>query len=120
MSNESVNTFDWRGTLARLADTIKTYIGQVLITSAGVSMTASFASHADILPPVIAWLMAIGFEVQWLRGLAQAGQTRSRWVGAMVAAGFSSIVIFGVLACLIGYKLLPERPEPLVGLLLAL
>lgn len=115
MSSESVKQF-----IKPFGEFFKIYGGQVMITSAGVSMTAFFAGHNNILPPLIAWLMAIGFEVQWIRGLMQAGQTKSPWVGAMVAAGFTSIVTFGVLACLIKYEVIPEKPDAWVGVILAI
>jgi hypothetical protein len=103
---------------------VKIFIGrfghQLLITSASVSMTAQFASSHNILWGPIAWAMAIGFEWAWLRGLAQAGETRSVWVNRMVKAGASSVVVYGVLWCLIRYEVIPDQPGPEWGIALAL
>lgn len=108
MSSESVKSF------------LERYGNQVLITSGGVALTAGFAQHAEILPWYVAWGMAIGFEWSWIRGLMQAGTTRSRWVTRMVWAGMSSVITFGVLFCLIRYGVIPERPGWEWGIVLSL
>jgi hypothetical protein len=97
-----------------------TYGSQAAITSASVSLNATFAMSHGILTPGFAWAQAIGFEWTYLRGLATAGQTKSRWVDALNIIAFVSVILYGVMACLVTYKVVPEKPEPVLAFFLAL
>ena len=96
------------------------YGSQAAITSASVSLNATFAMSHGILTPGFAWAQAIGFEWTYLRGLATAGQTKSRWVDALNIIAFASVILYGVMACLVTYKVVPEKPDPVLAFFLAL
>lgn len=96
------------------------YGSQAAITSASVSLNATFAMSHGILSPTFAWAQAIGFEWTYLRGLATAGQTRSRWVDALNIIAFASVILYGVMACLVTYRVVPDAPAPWLAALLAL
>jgi hypothetical protein len=96
------------------------YGSQAAITSASVSLNATFAMSHGILSPGFAWAQAIGFEWTYLRGLATAGQTKSRWVDALNIIAFVSVILYGVMACLVTYKVVPEKPDPVLAFFLAL
>jgi hypothetical protein len=72
------------------------YGSQAAITSASVSLNATFAMSHGILSPGFAWAQAIGFEWTYLRGLATAGQTKSRWVDALNIIAFVSVILYGL------------------------
>lgn len=95
--------------------------GQTLITSAGVSMTAAFATSHGVLDPVFAWAMAIGFEFSWLRALAHSGRVRgSGWVKWTILTGAASVGVYGVLWGLIRYEVVPSSEFGGWGWVLAL
>lgn len=96
------------------------YGSQAAITSASVSLNATFAMSHGILTPGFAWAQAIGFEWTYLRGLATAGQTKSRWVDALNIIAFASVILYGVMACLVTYKVIPPAPVPALAAVLAL
>jgi hypothetical protein len=96
------------------------YGSQAAITSASVSLNATFAMSHGILSPGFAWAQAIGFEWTYLRGLATAGQTKSRWVDALNIIAFVSVILYGVMACLVTYKVIPDKPAPVLAFFLAL
>lgn len=96
------------------------YGSQAAITSASVSLNATFAMSHGILSPTFAWAQAIGFEWTYLRGLATAGQTKSRWVDALNIIAFASVILYGVMACLVTYKVIPDTPVPGLAFFLAL
>jgi hypothetical protein len=96
------------------------YGSQAAITSASVSLNATFAMSHGILSPGFAWAQAIGFEWTYLRGLATAGQTKSRWVDALNIIAFVSVILYGVMACLVTYKVVPDVPDPGLAFLLAI
>ena len=96
------------------------YGSQAAITSASVSLNATFAMSHGILSPTFAWAQAIGFEWTYLRGLATAGQTKSRWVDALNIIAFASVILYGVMACLVTYKVVPDAPAPGLAAVLAL
>jgi hypothetical protein len=96
------------------------YGSQAAITSASVSLNATFAMSHGILTPAFAWAQAIGFEWTYLRGLATAGQTKSRWVDALNIVAFVSVILYGIMACLVTYQVIPEQPVPVLAFFLAL
>lgn len=118
----SVNSFRGRAfdfTIAGPARAAREYGSQFLITSASVFMNAGFAQAHNILDPRFAWAQAIGFEWTYLRGLANAGKTKSRWVDALNILAFVSVLLYGLMFCLIQYKVIPDSPEGLLAVLLA-
>lgn len=92
---------------------------QTMVTSASVAMNAGFAQSHGILPVEVAVIQAIGFEWTYLRGLASAGKTRSPWVDRLNYGAFVSVVLFGVMYCLVAYKVIPEAPSGLLAFFLA-
>lgn len=93
---------------------------QCLVTSASIAMNAGFAQSHNILDPGFAWAQAIGFEWTYLRGLASAGKTRSRWVDAMNVIAFASVILYGLMFCLVRYKVIPDRPDAALSFFLAI
>lgn len=93
---------------------------QCLITSASIAMNAGFAQSHGILDPWFAWAQAIGFEWTYLRGLASAGKTRSKWVDYMNMIAFVSVILYGVMFCLVQYHVIPDQPDKVLAVFLSL
>lgn len=92
---------------------------QTMVTSASVAMNAGFAQSHGILPWEVAVVQAIGFEWTYLRGLASAGKTRSPWVDRLNYGAFVSVMLFGVMYCLVAYHVIPEAPIGILAFFLA-
>lgn len=123
MTSMAIKRFGWRALDFTIGQPLRAawqYGSQAAITSASVSLNATFAMSHGILSPGFAWAQAIGFEWTYLRGLATAGQTKSRWVDALNIIAFASVVLYGVMACLVTYKVVPEKPEGGMAFFLAL
>lgn len=88
------------------------YLAQFLVTTAAAFMSAMFNTQHDVLPGIIAWPLALGFEVIYLSGLIAADRTvKSRWATGMIVAASLTSLIYGLLYVLGIYKVIPETPE---------
>jgi hypothetical protein len=97
------------------------YIAQFLVTTAAAFMSAMFNTQHQVLPPIIAWPLAAGFEIVFLSGLIAADRTaKSRWITAMIVAASLTSFTYGMLYVLGIYGVIPPKPEGSVALGLAL
>lgn len=97
------------------------YLAQFLVTTAAAFMSAMFNTQHGVLPDIIAWPLAIGFEIIFLSGLIAADRTaKSRWIGALVVAASFTSFTYGMLYVLGIYEVIPEKPEGAVAVALAL
>lgn len=84
---------------------------QVLLSTGSIAIMAQFAAHGGIVEPAIGYLIAIGVEWAYLRGLAYNQKAASRWGTALIWVAFLIMLIWGVLwaAYVYGaYSLTPE------------
>lgn len=109
----------YRATVAAPSRAALEHGNQALVTSAAAFMSAQFAMQHGILPGWIAWPLAAGLEWTYLKGLATAGTTRSRWGQALNVIAFVTSAVYGTLYTLGLYGVIPERPDPITALLLA-
>jgi hypothetical protein len=99
---------------------------QTLITSASVFMVAQFGMSHGILSWEIAWLMAVGFEWTWLRGVRTAGLVKrtvdsERWIKLLTGTALVTVIAYGMLY-IIGlpiFGVIPEHPGQEWGIALA-
>mgnify|MGYP001562516429 CR=1 FL=1 len=97
------------------------YVAQVLVTGAASFMSAKFNTQHAVLPPLVAWPLAIGFEAIYLSGLIAADRTvKSRWATAMIIAAALTSLIYGLLYVLGIYEVIPKKPAGAVAFGLAL
>jgi hypothetical protein len=97
------------------------YISQIIVTTGAAFMSAKFNTQHDVLPGVIAWPLAFGFEAIYLSGLVAADRlAKSRWIMGMVVAASLTSFIYGMLYVLGSYHVIPNRPEGAAALGLAL
>lgn len=90
----------WRYTVAEPLRVAVNYLPQVLITSASVYLVAGFGASHNILPPPVAYAMAVGFEWTLLRGWATAATLRgdTPWeVWGLNLTAFLTVVTYGIL-----------------------
>lgn len=87
-----------------------THGNQALITFASAYMNARFAQSHGLLPAEIAWLLAVGYEWTYLRGLASGSAHSTRWSSALNWVAFSTAVIGGLLYALGIYHVIPDQP----------
>lgn len=105
--------------LATPLRTAFTHGNQALVTLASAYMNAQFAQSHNILEPWIAWALAVGYEWTYLRGLASAERTQSRWTVALNAVALITAIIGGMLYCVDRYGALPTHPDRVTALLLS-
>lgn len=87
------------------------YVAQVLVTGAASFMSAMFNTQHGVLPPIVAWPLAIGFEAIYLSGLIAADRTvSSRWSTGMIVAASLTSFVYGLLYVLGVYGAIPEQP----------
>lgn len=89
---------------------------QLLISSASVAIVAVEAATIVPWPGNIA--LAIGAEWAYLRGLISGSGVKTPWAAALNWAAFLLVVLYGALAGLRGFHLIPETPSPFVAVLL--
>lgn len=103
-------TQTWTFAVATPVKAALTHGNQALVTLASAYMNAQFAQSHGILEPVIAWLLAVGYEWTYLRGLASADKARSNWTIALNGVAFLTAIIGGLLYCADKYGALPANP----------
>lgn len=93
-------------------------IGQVAVTSAAAYYSAMFNTQHDVLPAIIAWPLAAGFEIIYLTGFAMGGV--GKWSSGLTWTAFITSFVYGMLYILGLYEVIPEHPEPIAASGLAL
>lgn len=72
---------------------------QIAITQAGIYLVASFGQGHGILPGPAAWILALGMEGTYLKGLIDAGHVRGRgqvWAVALIVATYATVICWGI------------------------
>jgi hypothetical protein len=72
---------------------------QILLSTGSVALMGSFASSSGIVDPFVGYLIAIGVEWAYLRGLASDSRAQTRWGGILNWSAFGIVVLWGVLWC---------------------
>lgn len=104
---------DRRG-LAAAWDFLATWWQQIAITQAGVYLVASFGKSHGILPEPAAWVLAIGMEGTYLKGLIDAGHVQGkaqRWAAALIVGTYLTVICWGIayILSLPAVGVIPER-----------
>jgi hypothetical protein len=89
---------------------------QLLISSASVAIVSVEA--AAIVPWPFNILLAIGAEWAYLRGLISGAGVKTPWAARLNWAAFLLVVLYGSLAGLRGFHLVPDAPPWYVAVLL--
>lgn len=72
---------------------------QILLSTGSVALMGSFASSSGIVDPFTGYLIAIGVEWAYLRGLASDSRAQTAWGGILNWSAFAIVVLWGVLWC---------------------
>lgn len=97
------------------------YVAQFIVTTGAAFMSAKFNTQHDVLPGLIAWPLAFGFEAIYLSGLVAADRlAKSRWIMGMVIAASLTSFVYGMLYVLGSYGVIPDKPDGWVAIGLAL
>lgn len=72
---------------------------QILLSTGSVALMGSFASASGIVDPLTGYLIAIGVEWAYLRGLASDSRAQTVWGGVLNWSAFGIVVLWGVLWC---------------------
>lgn len=70
---------------------------QILLSTGSVALMGSFASSNGIVHPFVGFLIAIGVEWAYLRGLAYDSRAQSAWGAILNWSAFGIVVLWGVL-----------------------
>ena len=89
---------------------------QMLISSASVAIVSVEA--AALVPWPFNILLAVGAEWAYLRGLISGAGIKTPWAARLNWAAFLLVVLYGGLAGLRGFHMIPDAPPPLVAVLL--
>jgi hypothetical protein len=92
---------------------------QLLISSASVAIVAvEAATIVPTSPLPFHVLLAVGAEWAYLRGLISGAGVKTPWAARLNWAAFLLVVLYGGLAGLRGFHLIPDVPPPGVAVLL--
>lgn len=72
---------------------------QILLSTGSVALMGSFASTSGIVHPFVGYLIAIGVEWAYLRGLASDSRAQTSWGAILNWSAFAIVVLWGVLWC---------------------
>lgn len=70
---------------------------QIALSCASVALMGSFGSASGILDPAVAYILAVGVEWAYLRGLASDSRAPTGWGTALNWSAFAIVVLWGVL-----------------------
>lgn len=70
---------------------------QIAISSGSIWLVAAFGQGHDILPLPVAWILAIGWEAVYIRGLSQSSTTTSRWGAGLIWISYGTVILWGIL-----------------------
>jgi hypothetical protein len=100
----------WAATVGDLIDLALAQPHQVMLSTGSVAIMAQFAAHSGIVDPRVGYCIAIGIEWAYLRGLASAAKSPTRWAATLNWSAFAVVVLWGVLWVATVYGALPTRP----------
>lgn len=72
---------------------------QILLSTGSVALMGQFAATDGIVSAPVGYLIAIGVEWAYLRGLASDSRAQTRWGGILNWSAFGIVVLWGVLWC---------------------
>lgn len=72
---------------------------QILLSTGSVALMGSFAASSKIVDPFVGYLIAIGVEWAYLRGLASDSRAQTSWGAILNWSAFGIVVLWGVLWC---------------------
>ena len=98
---------------------VKAQPHQFLLSTGSVAIMAQFAAHGGIVHPTVGYLIAVGVEWAYLRGLASDARARSWWGDALNWSAFGIVVLWGVLWVSTVYGAISDRPVGAAGVVLA-
>lgn len=98
---------------------IKAQPHQALLSTGSVAIMAQFAAHGGIVNWAVGYLIAIGVEWAYLRGLASDSRARSGWGAALNWSAFGIVVLWGILWVATIYGAIPEKPRGALAYVLA-
>lgn len=109
----------WDVVLREPMDLIAAQPHQALISTASVALMGSFAASGKILDPFVAYVLAIGVEWAYLRGLASDAKATTTWGAWLNWSAFAIVVLWGGLWCLKAFGVIPEQPAGALAFFLA-
>lgn len=92
---------------------------QALISVASVALMAQFASSGDILHPFVGFVLALGIEWAYLRGLASDSKASTAWGAYLNWSAFLIVVLWGSLWCLTSFGVIEKKPDGMMAALMA-
>lgn len=110
----------WEAVVVEPLSLVKSQLHQVAISTTSVVIMASFAGHSGLVPWFIGYVLAVGIEWAWLRGIASDTQAPSRWGIWLSGTAVFIIITWGGLWSLIVYKVIPDPPGTAWGIGLAI
>lgn len=110
----------WRVTVGELGTMLATQPHQLFISTASVGLMAQFASSSEIVHPAVGYLLAVGVEWAYLRGITSDSQTPTRWGAWLNWSAALILILWGTLWCLKRFGVLPEHPTGMLAGFLAL
>jgi hypothetical protein len=72
---------------------------QILLSTGSIALMGSFASSSEIVDPLTGYLIAIGVEWAYLRGLASDSRAQTAWGAILNWSAFGIVVLWGILWC---------------------
>ncbi len=78
-------------------DLIKSQPHQVFISVASVTLMGSFAGSSNILHPIVGYLLAIGIEWAYFRGLASDSKAPTIWGSILNYSACGIVLLWGML-----------------------
>ena len=80
---------------------------------------AQFASSSGIVDPVVGYVLAIGVEWAYLRGLVADSKATTEWGARLNWSAFAIVVLWGCLWCLRRFGVIAETPTNALAYFLA-
>jgi hypothetical protein len=100
----------WHVVIAEPLSLIAAQPHQALISVASVALMAQYAGSGGIVHPLIGYVVAIGVEWAYLRGLVSDSKAQSFWGAWLNWSAMLIVVLWGSLWCLTSFGALPEKP----------
>lgn len=76
---------------------VKSQPHQVLLSTGSIALMGQFAGTDGIVDPAIGYLIAVGVEWAYLRGLASDSRAQTAWGAVLNWSAFGIVVLWGVL-----------------------
>lgn len=87
---------------------VKAQPHQAFISAASIAFMGYFASESGVLNPVVGYLLAIGVEWAYFRGLASDSKAPTAWGAVLNWSAFGIVVLWGMLGVALWNKTITE------------